>query len=314
MITREDITPVLEKCRLSDASADELLEHANNPAIHADLDRLMLYAHFFSDWYGSAYHPRITSRKVRDCTVFCIEPECGSTTWVVESGRELLIIDTGFPVYQNELLNVLRELFPGFDARKKTLVLTHMDMDHAGLLSCFDAIYMSKTSLDDFRRRAQGKPNLRECVPSRASYYRITSIFSRDCVADTANMYAVSDISPVAGKDLSLLGHFQMAGLDFEVYETSGGHVEGAIILIEHSYGLVFCGDTYVNTDMRKEQTEFIKTSMSIMGSLNADSVKAKRERAAMFAMLEGGKWIVCGGHGGFDEYPKVSKEGCESE
>ena len=306
MLTREDIAPVIEMCRLSKEAASELLVHANNPAIHTDIASLNTYAHFFSDWHGDKYRPRISSRTFYPGTVYCIEPECGSTTWVIDTKDrgELFVIDTGFPAYQEDLLATLHGLITDFDVRKKTLVLTHMDMDHAGLLSCFDAIYMSKTSLDDFRRREQGMANLRERVQARAPYYRITSILSHDSIADTKNMHAFSDVTAGPGKALSFLGHFKAAAFDFEVYETSGGHVEGSVILIERNLRLVFAGDTFVNSGMRKEQMDFIKTSMAIMGSLNADSGKARLERAAMFMLLEGDGWVICGGHGGFSEYP----------
>ena len=73
----------------------------------------------------------------------------------------------------------------------------------------------------------------------------------------------------------------------------------GSILLYEKENRLVFTGDTLVNpADMGDGQKAFIALGTSMLGSMNADSAKAKEERAEMFALLDAGGWILCPGHG----------------
>ena len=49
----------------------------------------------------------------------------------------MLFIDSGYACYRPEMLTLFRRLVPNFDARKKTILITHADVDHCGLLPEF---------------------------------------------------------------------------------------------------------------------------------------------------------------------------------
>lgn len=302
-LTRKDIEDIIQAIHMTDTETDELLfccnslEKVTSANVHE-------YAKNFIQWKGDSYKVTVQKKNIADGVLYAIEPMCGSTTYVVDAGLEVLVVDTGFPCYQEELKKVLISIIDDFEKRNPVLILTHMDMDHAGLLSCFSRIYMSKDSYDDFVRRKNGLLNFRESNPKRCPYYRITSIFSKDAIADTDAMIPISAVVPHNDNPLTFIGNLELAPLSFEVYQTSGGHVEGSIILLERKNRLVFAGDTYVDSSMNDGQSGFIKTAMDMLGSLNADSVKAKAERVALFAMMGEESWILCGGHGSFVEYP----------
>jgi len=302
-LTREDIADIIKEAGLTDAEAEELL-FCCNTLENVNLTNIHTYTRYFTHWKGEAYQVTIKKKEIADGTLYAIEPMCGSTTYVIDTGSVLAVIDSGFPCYQNELKKVLCSLIENFETRNPVLILTHMDMDHAGLLSGFSRIYMSKDSYDDFVRRKNGSPNFRESVEKRCPYYRITSVLSKDVIADTDNMVPISSVVPQDAKPLTFIGTLNLDSLSFEVYQTSGGHVEGSIILFERRNRLVFAGDTYVNTAMNSNQSDFIKTSMEMLGSLNADSAKAKAERFALIDMMGSESWTLCGGHGLFIEYP----------
>ncbi|HJJ77807.1 MAG TPA: MBL fold metallo-hydrolase [Methanocorpusculum sp.] len=290
-----DVSYAVSLCGLSDAEAKELLEQVNKTDENVSLDSLFKYA----DFMVKNEPPRIDSCEIPAGRLWYIEPFCGSTTYVIEIEDRLVLVDSGFPCYAEQLLATLRSIFPDYDERKKDLILTHMDMDHAGLLSGFENIWMSKTSYDDFLGRAEGKPNLRERNPKRTPVYRISSLLSRDISADTANMRALNTFEPETDKPLSYIGTLNIGPLSFAVYETSGGHIGGSIILYEKENRIVFTGDTLVNpSDMADSQKEFIQMGTAMLGTMNDDSVKAKAERAEMFALLDAGGWILCPGHG----------------
>ena len=290
-----DVSYAVSLCGLSDAEAKELLEQVNKTDENVSLESLFKYA----DLMVKNEPPRIDSCKIPAGRLWYIEPFCGSTTYVIETEERLVLVDSGFPCYAEQLLATLRSIFPDYDERKKNLILTHMDMDHAGLLSGFENIWMSKTSYDDFLGRAEGKPNLRERNPKRTPVYRISSLLSRDISADTANMRALNTFEPETDKPLSYIGTLNIGPLSFAVYETSGGHIGGSIILYEKENRIVFTGDTLVNpSDMADSQKEFIQMGTAMLGTMNDDSAKAKAERAEMFALLDAGGWILCPGHG----------------
>jgi len=302
-LTRKDISDIIKEANLTDAEADELLSCCNT-LDKINSTNIHTYTRYFTQWKEESYQVTIKKKKIADGVLYAIEPMCGSTTYMIDTSSVLAVIDSGFPCYQNELKKVLCSVVENFENRNPVLILTHMDMDHAGLLSCFSKIYMSKDSYDDFVRRKNGNPNFRESVEKRCPYYRITSVLSKDVIADTGNMIPISTIVPQGDNPLTFIGNLNLTPLSFEVYQTSGGHVEGSIILFERRNRLIFAGDTYVNTAMNTNQSDFIKTSMEMLGSLNADSAKAKAERLALLEMMSEEPWTLCGGHGLFIEYP----------
>ena len=96
MITSDEISDIISSCFLSSAETEELL-HQSDRLETVDSVLLHKYAAFFTSTKGEKYQPRITSRAVFAGTLFCIEPECGSTTYAIDSGGSITVIDSGFP-------------------------------------------------------------------------------------------------------------------------------------------------------------------------------------------------------------------------
>ena len=297
--TLGDVASAAALCGLSPAEEEELLVQVNTLSENVSLDLLNQYAEFMTKASGENFVPRIDSCEIPAGRLWYIEPFCGSTTYVLETAERLVVVDSGFPCYAEELKKTLCSLFPDYDSRQKDQILTHMDMDHAGILDGFENIWMSKTSFADFLGREEGMPNLRERNPVRTPVYRISSLLSRDISADTTHMRSINTFDPEEGRPLSYIGTLNIEPFSFAVYETSGGHVAGSILLYEKENRLVFTGDTLVNpADMGDGQKAFIALGTAMLGSMNADSAKAKAERAEMFALLDAGGWILCPGHG----------------
>ncbi len=295
--TAEDIASVVTRCGLTNAEADELLSIVNSSWV-VSLDLLHEYADAMTIQRGAAYQPRIDSCEIAAGKLWYIEPFCGSTTYVIETAERLIVVDTGFACYADELLATLRSVFPDYDARQKDLILTHMDMDHIGLLDGFENIWMSQTTYDDFVGRANGKPNIREQHPTRAPMYRVSSLLSLDREADISHMKPMNTFEPNPNEPLSYIGTLNIDSLSFAVYETSGGHVAGSIVLVEKENRILFTGDALVNPDMNDGQKTLIRIATEMLGSMNADSAKAKAERAAVFGLVDGSGWLLCPGHG----------------
>lgn len=260
---------------------------------------IIKYAEFLMRYKGEGYVCRIGSRNFNGFTLWSIEPPCGSTTYILDKGNSPVMVDAGYPCFRDELLKVIHSIIPAFDSRKKDLILTHMDMDHCGLLSVFDNIFMSESTYRNFVLKFEGKDDFREGNPFRAPFYKISSVLSDDYPPSLSNMRAVSTIKPDLTKPLSYIGNIDSGGFSFEIYETSGGHVDGSIVILEKAHKIIFTGDTLINPfDVTDGQKEFNTLAPYILRSVNQDSEKARLERKAVTEMISGENWTICGGHG----------------
>jgi hypothetical protein len=126
-------------------------------------DSISRFAELLSRHRGEGFAPRISTHQITENTdILLIEPPCGSNTAVLRSNGKILCIDSGYARYRQETLAILRSLIPDFDTVPKSLLLTHADPDHCGLMADFDEILCSARSADDLIAQAQGEDCLRE--------------------------------------------------------------------------------------------------------------------------------------------------------
>ena len=102
-----------------------------------------------------------------------IEPPCGSTTMIIRSYDEYLFIDCGYALYREEMKKVLRKLIPDFDTVRKTIILTHADVDHDGLLDLFDEVIATERTKQWIALEYEGKDGFREQLPGHKPYISI---------------------------------------------------------------------------------------------------------------------------------------------
>ncbi|HEX2952687.1 MAG TPA: MBL fold metallo-hydrolase, partial [Bacillota bacterium] len=91
----------------------------------------------------------------------------------------------------------------------------------------------------------------------------------------------------------------------FEIYEGSGGHLDGEMIYICRDYGIIFTGDNLVNIrGFSPERAEFNSLAPYLMRSVNVNSDKATAIRKGILEIIEALQsnnakpCIICGGHG----------------
>ena len=107
-------------------------------------DSISKFAELLSKSRGELFIPRITTHTITENTeIILIEPACGSNTAVIKSHGEFLCVDSGYACYREEMLEILHDCIPGFEAAHKRLLLTHADVDHCGLMDVFDEIIVS---------------------------------------------------------------------------------------------------------------------------------------------------------------------------
>ena len=173
---------------LSEAVSKELLVHVNLAMQTLDeqglspyrtFDSISKFAELLGASRGKAFAPRISTHKISDNTEFIlIEPPCGSNTLIIRSNGQLLFIDSGYACYADEMLDVFKKLVPNFDMIKKTVLVTHADVDHCGLLPLFDEIIASKKTALCLKNEYVGNDGYREKNPLHKPYINICKILT----------------------------------------------------------------------------------------------------------------------------------------
>ena len=253
----------------------------------------------------ASFEPRITTHSITENTqVMLFEPPCGSSTIVIRSNGKLLFVDGGYACYREEMLQLLREHIPDFDQEKKTILLTHADLDHCGLLSEFDEIITSSKSADCLRREFEGKNGYREKNPLHTPYIHICKILTSYQPTDPAKITVPWEDRAELCAPLTQIGFFRFEELMFEVYEGKGGHLPGEIVLIDYDHNLALTGDIYINIrGLTPQQAEYNKYAPILMTSVDTDPELCADERKAILRRLGAGEWKIFGSHGMKKEY-----------
>ena len=262
-------------------------------------DSIHCFAKMLSEYTKENFHPRITTQVIKDNTeIICIEPACGSNTFILKSNGKALFIDCGYACYKAEMEELFRKLLPDYDNMEKDIVITHADVDHCGLLPLFDRVYLSKKSAESLKCEFEGKDGLRERNPLHKPYIKICKILSKYKPTDFHKfvpLYESCDNDSL----FTEAAFFPFGDFSFSVFEGAGGHLPGEIILVDIKNKLVFCGDIFVNLkDMIPEQKKYNRYAPILMTSVDTNSELCTREREKLFGMIDKSGWRIFSSHG----------------
>ena len=268
-------------------------------------DSISKFAELLAKSRGDQFEPRVTDYQITDQTsITLIEPACGSNTAVIRSGGKLLFIDSGYACYREEMLRVLRSAVPEFDSLPKTLLLTHADVDHCGLMGDFEEIIVSHNSADSLQKEFRGENGFREQNPLHKPYVNICKILTSYREAEPGKLRTPWNHYPDLREPLTQIGFFDFGDLHFEVYEGRGGHLPGEIVLIDYRNNLAFTGDVYINIHgLTSEQAKYNQYAPILMTSVDTDPKLCAVERTAILRRLGVGNWKIFGAHGAPKDY-----------
>jgi len=264
-------------------------------------------ARFMARYMGEGFRPGISVKNITDKTkLHTIEPPCGSNTYILENGDDLLFIDTGFAIYANEMMNIIRTLFPNFEERRKKILITHADVDHCGLLSVItDAeIIMNGKSADSLVKQYSNVADSREENGFHLGYSRLSMIFSNYRPPDPSRFRIIGKDVPEDHEGLIKIDTMKFGDISLDVYEGSGGHMHGEMVFFSEDPKIMFTGDVYVNVNgLTDGRDEFISLAPYLMTSVNVNSVRAKKMRSAVIDLMkkDGRPCTVCAGHGAIE-------------
>ena len=299
---------------LSSEVSRELLVHVNLAMQTLDeqglspyrtFDSISKFAELLGMSRGTSFSPRISSHKITDNTeITLIEPPCGSNTIIIRSNDKVLFVDSGYACYREEMLAVFRRILPDFDSMKKTILVTHADVDHCGLLPLFDEILGSHRTAECLRNESAGRDGYREKNPLHKPYINICKILTSYQAVDSDKITGLwNSIDPLR-EPLTQIGFFDFEELHFEVYEGKGGHLPGEIVLIDYAHHLALTGDIYINIrGLTSEQAAYNQYAPILMTSVDTDPRLCAEERKAIMQRLGVGQWQIFGAHGFKKDY-----------
>lgn len=304
---------------LNQEETNQVLVHANRMMQLLDeqkksplktFDYIRRFATFVRDRKGENFKPHVSFITLTDkLTLFTIEPPCGSNTYVIQSDDELLFVDCGFACYRAEMLALFKELFHGYSTLKKSAFITHADLDHVGLLSEFDTVYVSGSCYDNFELEVAGKSNFRELNQMHEPYCRLSRIISgysppllEKLIVVGRRNFTEEDNNCKGDQILAPLGSHFFGGKRFDFYEGKGGHVRGDTVIVCDALKLVFTGDIYVNIKgFSEDQREFNSLAPFLMTGVDSNPALAKEAREYIVSKYS--DYIICPGHGAIKKF-----------
>jgi len=267
-------------------------------------EHVLHLARFMAEHRGERFDPDISVMQLTENTkLHIIEPPCGSNTYVLENEDGLMFIDTGFALYAEEMMRILRSLFTNFDSRKKTLLITHADVDHCGLLSVIgdSEIVLNKKSAEGLLRQYNRTMDHREENGFHLGYSRLSMIFSNYVPPDPSRFRIIGKDVPDDHDDMIKIDTITFGDITLDVHEGSGGHLHGEMVFVSETPRIMFTGDVYINVKgLGERREEFHALAPYLMTSVNVNSVRAKDMRKAVADLMNksGKECIICSGHG----------------
>ncbi len=274
-----------------------LMGRGQDPAIV--FDKVRQLADFIAYHRDLNFKPRITQHQITEETsLYVIEPPCGSNTYVLRNDDSLLFVDSGMGIFSDEMITELRETFPAFFSMGKTMLVTHADADHCGLLSVIEnaEILVDQRTADDLFDMA--RPT-NDADAYDYCYGRLCRIIT-DYVAPEKERIKVIGQAPESHEDFVMLHKLAFGDLELEIFEGPGVHTKGQTVIICRSPKLLFTGDLYSNDkDVIPERAEYNKIAPFLSSDSEEDLKRLTRSKlGAIMDSIGRTGMIVCGGHG----------------
>jgi glyoxylase-like metal-dependent hydrolase (beta-lactamase superfamily II)/uncharacterized protein with ACT and thioredoxin-like domain len=239
--------------------------------------------------------------------LFCFQLPCGGNIFLINTRDENVMIDTGYGIYHDDVMNMLSRY--GFldDLKISRIFITHADADHCGAAGFFTApVFMHKDTLEIIKKNNRAYGSRSEHSVLEEFYTKMINIFSR--------FYSPKNVQTFASFPLAMRGIFPVLGivkindLEMEILEGLGGHTCGQIYLYSQKSGILFAGDSVINfSSLTKDRADYSSLAAFLVTSVNVDSELAKKERKALLDLAfetdarlvaAGRRCLICGGHG----------------
>lgn len=240
--------------------------------------------------------------------VYCFQPPCGGSIFLLTNGSETVMIDTGYGIYHEDMLRLFSRYGLGDCSSLSRLVITHADADHCGAGGFFSGpalMHRGTQNIIKTDNRAFGSKNEHSVL--EMFYTKMINMFSR--FNPPSDIECCPKAGAVARGIFPVIGAVTIGDLKLEVLEGLGGHTYGQIYLYSREAGIIFTADAVINFgSLTPKRASYSSLADFLVTSVNVDSDLARRERKALLELIAetgttsvSGKvrpCLVCGGHG----------------
>ncbi|ADN37513.1 beta-lactamase domain-containing protein [Methanolacinia petrolearia DSM 11571] len=286
-------------------TVQELTHLGNDP--EEVFDNYLRCGEYLQSTTGNGFYADVQEIRLSDSlTLFCFQLPGGGSIFLFENPDEIVMIDTGYGIYAKDARKLFEYYGLDIDGKLKYIVTTHGDADHCGAGGTYEVpAYMHPVTLEIIRRGNRAWGSKSENSILERVYTTMIALFSRWNPPREENIRLFPGSSDEFRSIFPIIGRMNIAGVDFEVLISEGGHQSGQLILFSPDKGLLFTADSLMNFhSFSKDRRTYNSIADFLVTSVNVDSDLARNERKALLEMASefeketGMKCLVCGGHG----------------
>jgi glyoxylase-like metal-dependent hydrolase (beta-lactamase superfamily II) len=294
--------------------AQELMDRGCNPG--QVFDSVLTTGRTLNATTGSNFYAAVQQFAITaNTTLYCFQPPCGGSVFLIRTPEELVMIDTGYGIYHADVMAMVARYGMAGLKNLSRIVVTHADADHCGASGHFSVpVHMHRGTLEIIRtnNRAYGSRSQESVLEE--FYTKMINLFSRFAIPQDTRCF--SEPTGTTRGIFPVIGTVTVGEIGFDVLDGLGGHTFGQVFLYSRAHGLLFAADSVINfASLTKERADYSSLAAFLVTSVNVDSERAKQERIALMALAEetdralapvGRRCLICGGHGAVS----VLKEG----
>ena len=240
-------------------------------------------------------------------TLYCFQLPCGGSIFLIRSGDDMVMVDTGYGIYHHDIMKMLPRYGTADISRLSRIIVTHDDADHCGAAGFFTVpVFMHTGTLEIIRTNNRGYGSRNEDSVLEAFYTKMINLFSK--FNTPSDIRCFEEPSGSTRGIFPVIGTLETGGITFEVLESLGGHTFGQVFLYSREEGLLFAADSVINfASLSKERADYSSLAAFLVTSVNVDSERATRERRALLELAKETdeylkkskkRCLICGGHG----------------
>lgn len=276
-------------------------------------ENILKVGDFLNRTSGDNFYADVQRVRIKDdIELFCFQPPCGGNIYLFDTPSERVMIDTGYGIYYQDVVNMFQHYGLGDLNRLKRIYITHADADHCGAAGCFPVpSYLNRETFLITREtsRAYGSSS-QSCILEEV-YTKIINLFSRFNPPKNVVFFPETPLSgEITDKRgaFPIIARFEIGDLEFEALAGMGGHMHGEVFYLCPEEGLLFPEDAVINfRSLSPDRTEYNVLADYLMTSVNVDSKLARKERQGLLSLIseidekvaeKNRKCLICCGHG----------------
>ncbi len=234
---------------------------------------------------------------------------------VLESAEELVMVDSGYGLYYDDVKTMLKK--NGLEPAKiKRIYLTHADADHAGLSGYFaedfgSRVYLHEEARGILKNENRGWGSETPLLDLNHYFTVLVNEFTKFRAPGKWTAYAGKENERLNG--FRVIDAFEIGGQTYKVLESTGGHVPGQVFFISYDSGLIFTGDYLLRIDsLGDEERAILNLPKFMMTSTNVNSALFRQEMDMLKDFItrfdadlraRDRKAIIVPGHGDYYEW-----------